>query len=214
MTGIYKIQSKSKPERCYIGSAVNLSNRWSVHQKDLRKNSHASMKLQRHYNKYGFADLDFSIIENCSKNSLIEREQFYIDNLDPFFNISKVAGSPMLNRKHSEKTRKQMSKSHIGLQTWCVGKSLSEEHKKKLSIASSKALKGRKHSEEHNRNNGLARRIPILQFNKEGELIREWDSATSASKELRLDKANINSCCRNKYGHKTVGGFVWKYKIN
>lgn len=35
--GIYKIQSRAKPERFYIGSAVYFSSRWSVHRCQLRR---------------------------------------------------------------------------------------------------------------------------------------------------------------------------------
>lgn len=35
--GIYKTQSKVKPERVYIGSAVNISERWRLHLLELRR---------------------------------------------------------------------------------------------------------------------------------------------------------------------------------
>jgi GIY-YIG catalytic domain. len=61
-SGIYKIESKLKPERIYIGSAINIGQRWRVHLSDLRKQKHHSKKLQNHYNKYGEVDLSFSIL--------------------------------------------------------------------------------------------------------------------------------------------------------
>ena len=36
VSGIYKIESKIKPERCYIGSAVNINRRWNVHLRALK----------------------------------------------------------------------------------------------------------------------------------------------------------------------------------
>jgi group I intron endonuclease len=69
-----------------------------------------------------------------SKEVLIEREQHYIDELDPFFNICKVAGSP-LGVKHSKETRRKMSEAHKGKK---MGPH-SEETKRKMS----KANKGR-----------------------------------------------------------------------
>jgi hypothetical protein len=47
------------------------------------------------------------------KEVLIEREQHYLDELDPFFNICKVAGS-VLGVKHSKETRRKMSKAQKG----------------------------------------------------------------------------------------------------
>ena len=55
-----------------------------------------------------------------------------------------------------------------------------------------------------------ARRIPIVQYNKEGNFIKEWISAAQASKELNISRTNITKACKGKY--KTCGGFVWKYK--
>ena len=61
ISGIYKIKSKVKPERIYIGSSVNIQERWRKHINYLKNNKHQSIKLQRHYNKYGKNDLVFSI---------------------------------------------------------------------------------------------------------------------------------------------------------
>jgi group I intron endonuclease len=93
ITGIYKIESKLKPERIYIGSAVHMMNRWNVHLSLLKDNKHFNTKLQRHYNKYGKNDLLFSIIIGCDKENLIANEQFFIDSYNPWFNICKKAES-------------------------------------------------------------------------------------------------------------------------
>ena len=50
MNGIYKIESKIKPNQIYIGSAVNVRVRWSNHLSKLNKNKHENPKLQNHYN--------------------------------------------------------------------------------------------------------------------------------------------------------------------
>ena len=62
-----------------------------------------------------------------------------------------------------------------------------------------------------NRNEKMAksRSIPILQFTKDGEFVRRWDSSTQVEKELGIDNSSIAKCCRGK--HKSVGGFIWGY---
>jgi group I intron endonuclease len=127
ISGIYKIQSICKPERIYIGSASNMLKRWWRHNNDLKYNKHCNPILQNHYNKYGKSDLEFSIIVGCSKVNLVSYEQFYIDALNPYFNILKIAGN-VIGRVCSEKTRKLMSLKH-------KGKKLSDEHKINLSKA-------------------------------------------------------------------------------
>ena len=66
-SGIYKIESKIKPERIYIGSSVNIIARWKNHLYELRKNKHRNNKLQNHYNKYGESDLLFSIMSKSHR---------------------------------------------------------------------------------------------------------------------------------------------------
>lgn len=98
---IYKISSYCNG-KIYIGSAINPVKRKSFHFKTLERGTHHNIKLQRHYNKYGKSDLSFEIIENdILKERLIEREQYYIDKLNPSFNICKIAGSA-IGRKCSE----------------------------------------------------------------------------------------------------------------
>ena len=43
-----------------------------------------------------------------------------------------------------------------------------------------------------------------------GEFIKEWDSISSASKELKIGSNCITTCCKGKY--KSSGGYIWKYK--
>jgi group I intron endonuclease len=108
LIGIYKIQSTSNPERVYIGSSVNIKNRWDNHIYDLRHGKHHNIKMQRHFNKYGLSDLQFSIIEECPKDILIQREQFHIDTLKPWFNICPIAYS-CIGLKHTEEVKAKIA---------------------------------------------------------------------------------------------------------
>ena len=131
-TGIYKIESNLCPDRVYIGSAADLDNRWYQHQWTLKRGSHANKKLQNHYNKYGKDDLMFSVIENCDKNDLVSREQFYIDTITPSFNILPIAGST-LGFKCSDETRKKISESNKGIRHF--GRLVSEETRMKIRLS-------------------------------------------------------------------------------
>lgn len=108
--GIYKLSSYKFPKRIYIGSSVNLIKRLSQHVNLLAKNTHPNPKLQHHFNKYGIDDLRWCIIELCTKEILIEREQYYIDTLKPYFNIRNRAESN-LGLKLSPATIIKMKKS-------------------------------------------------------------------------------------------------------
>lgn len=142
-SGVYKITSTVHPERIYVGSAVDISERWRVHLRHLKKGRHHSILLQRHVNKYGLSDIQFSVITICAKEDLLKVEQVFIDGYKPYFNIAIVAGSPMLGRKASEEAKAKMSKSKMGNKNK-LGYKTSDEHKKAIS----ESLFGHKPSEE------------------------------------------------------------------
>ena len=48
-----------------------------------------------------------------------------------------------------------------------------------------------------------------LQYDLNGNLIKEWANAKTASKELNLDHVSITRCCTGK--QLTSQGFIWKY---
>lgn len=52
--------------------------------------------------------------------------------------------------------------------------------------------------------------IPILQFSKDGTLIKEWPSASEACRQLRISRPSICYCLNGRY--KSASGFVWRYK--
>lgn len=113
MGSIYKILNKITNE-CYIGSALNFDKRKYYHLYDLKHQKHHSPILQNSWNKYGEDVFLFKVIEEVKNNSdLIIREQFWIDKLNPKYNISKTAGSP-LGIKHNLQSRMNMSNAHRG----------------------------------------------------------------------------------------------------
>lgn len=108
---VYKIVNSVTGD-FYIGSSVDFGFRKWSHLNDLRLNKHHSPILQNSYNKHGEDKFKFEILETFSSpETLIAREQFYIDTLKPRYNISQVAGST-LGLKHSEQARLNMSKAH------------------------------------------------------------------------------------------------------
>ena len=210
LTGIYQIQSKVHPERIYIGSAVDIDDRWRCHLKKLRKNKHHSNKLQHHFNKYGITDLVFSIIALCSKeelrpvNGIIWIEQFFIlaykfkGTNRPYFNMVDFAGSS-LGYKFTDKQRKRTSDGHRGI-------SQSEETKKKKSDL----FKGRLPWNTGKSGYQTKKAIPILQYDKQGNFIKEWRSIIEAEESFGKDSANVSRCLGKR--RPSAYGFVWEYK--
>ena len=53
------------------------------------------------------------------------------------------------------------------------------------------------------------RHQPVLQYDKDGNFIREWDTMTEAETTLNITH-KIHYVCQGK--RKTCGGYIWKYK--
>jgi hypothetical protein len=79
-----------------------------------------------------------------------------------------------------------------------------------LRMKLSKAAIGKKMSELAKIKMGNNQKLPILQYDLQGNFIKEWDGIIDATKEVGKHSTNIMRCCQGKF--KQAYGFVWKYK--
>ena len=54
------------------------------------------------------------------------------------------------------------------------------------------------------------RSLTTLQYDKDGNFIKEWESAKEAGNTIGIYPSSITRTCNNE--RNTAGGFVWKYK--
>lgn len=104
-TGIYRwVQIESG--KSYIGSSIKLNIRFKQYfNYNHISRPNRTLRIYRALLKHGYAKFRLEILEYCSPDVLLEREQFYFDILSPEYNILKVAGSP-LGYRHSEAAKK------------------------------------------------------------------------------------------------------------
>lgn len=57
-------------------------------------------------------------------------------------------------------------------------------------------------------------RKKIIQFSKDGTLIKEWSSIKEASIATGITENQISRVCSGVVNYKTAGGFIWKYYYN
>lgn len=110
VSGIYCIINLKNNKR-YIGSSKNIRLRLWGHRSELRHNSHDNDHLQKAWNKYKESNFDYFIIETCTEDKLLEREQFYIDTMCPEYNMNKETNRPpcsIESRKKQSETRKRL----------------------------------------------------------------------------------------------------------
>ena len=144
LSGIYAIHN-SVNGKCYVGSAVNLDRRWTLHRHHLNTGRHHSSKLQRAWRKHGADAFSFEVLERCDVPKLAEREQFSMDNLNAVssgYNVQprartclgqrrsaafkrkmsdiakKIAASPEERMRRAERARRQHEEGRLGRQTW------------------------------------------------------------------------------------------------
>ena len=180
-SGIYEIINNITKD-IYIGSSVNLSNRKSRHFRDLEKNIHHSIILQRAVDKYKIENFDFIILEYCDKNDLLIREQYYLDTLFPLYNILKNAGNSLghiVTEETKIKHRKYALKNNVRPpeSTW-------KDRQQSVYMLNKKTL----------------------------EIIKEFDSLSSACRYIGKENtfvSTISSCCHNK--RFSAFGYRWVF---
>ena len=181
--GVYKI-TNTLTKKYYIGSAVDLNNRFKCHKQLLKNNKHYNSHLQSSYNKYGKENFIYEIIEtNDNKENIIEREQYWIDfleanNTKKGYN-KRITALSNLGIKSSEKTKEKLRLSHLGHKQ-------SDETKIKISESQYKK---------------------ICQFDKNGNHINTFNSFKEASEKTNILRPCISMVINNKI--KSTGGFYW-----
>ena len=53
---------------------------------------------------------------------------------------------------------------------------------------------------------------PIIQYDLEGNFIKEWSSISEINRQLGYDHSCISSCCSGYRNRKMAYGYVWRYK--
>lgn len=141
--GVYLIEHVQGSK--YVGSSNNIKRRIGAHISALRANRHHTIRLQRSWNKHEESEFTFRILEECSVEALIEREQYWIDELGPSFNSTLVASPGSHGCTMSTANRAKLSersKTITRTPEWRAriaasntGKVVSEETKKKISAS-------------------------------------------------------------------------------
>lgn len=155
-SGIYKITFLQNKNLFYIGSSQDVRKRLIHHLSQLKNLKHQNKILLNYYKKYGIDNFKFDVVEYCDLEFLIVKEQYYIDNLNPFFNIRKIADRNT-GVVQSEELKKRRSETRKGVK-------FSKEHCENIS----KSKKGKKLT--YKKFNSPETRIKISNSNK-GRLV-------------------------------------------
>jgi len=114
--------------------------------------------------------------------------------------------------KNSDKFQKAMQERRDKIKSGDI--KMTEEHKKKVSEGLKRYFENNKLrtgvSDKHRDAVRKALSKPIIQYTKEGVLVKEYSSIAEADHTSGVKKSNIQHVL---YGtHNLAGGFIWKYK--
>ena len=216
--GIYKITSPSN--KIYIRQSRNFIRRKNNYKK---YNCKSQPKLYNSLKKYTFDNHTIELIHkldfNISQEDLNYWEFFY-------YNKYKNENFELLNLRECGTNGKMSEEAKLKMSISGKNKIITEKHRKNMGLAQ----KGRKHSEqtkkkmsEWQKGSILGTGKPILKFDLNMKLIKEYASVTHIQREENIPKQNITLCCKNnlkglkerktnKTSKFTCRGFIWEYK--
>lgn len=235
---IYKVTNLVN-NKIYIGLTKQLLSK-RQHQHELHSDKKPLMVLHYAIKKYGKENFQWEILRECKNfEELNKSEREFIKlynstNIDIGYNRTTGGENPIM----SIETRQKMSSSQterykdpIIKQKWSemmkvVHKNnpTSEETKRKIgqknyanTISYWKNLnkeifeKRKKEFLEIQKRASMKRRKKILQLNKNGDFIKEWESIAVAAKFFNISPSTITAVLIKK--NKTGKGFIWIYKV-
>jgi hypothetical protein len=89
--GVYSIRNSVTQDE-YVGSSINVAQRFIQHQALLRRGKHHAARLQDAWNTYGEDIFSLIVLEEIVDSAhLITVEQKYLDARQPIYNDSRVA---------------------------------------------------------------------------------------------------------------------------
>ncbi len=148
MNGIIYMATNIANDKCYIGQTIQSFN--------IRINSHINEALReaddiyfhKAIRKYGKENFRWELIAEC--NSLEELNRIEIEMIKKHntfgsgYNLTE-GGAGHVGHKHTERTRKKLSKANKGKNNPNYGKHHTKESKRKISEANRGRLVGKKH---------------------------------------------------------------------
>lgn len=181
MAYVYRHIRLDKNEPFYIGISNINDDYKRAHKKTCRNKHWTNIIKNTNY------DVDI-LIDDLTIEQAKEKEKEFISlygrvdlGTGCLVNLTD-GGEGILNMNENSELRNKLSKA-------AIGKKMTNEAKKKM---------------------GDNQKLPVLQYDLDGNFIKEWDGVIDATKEIGKYSANIIRCCRGKF--KQAYGFIWKYK--
>lgn len=171
--------------------------------------------------KYGYGNFSLEILEYCDKSVLLAREQYFLDTIQPAYNILKLAGSnkgykhsdetklnlSLLKKgfKHTEDTKVKISKNLIHSEE-AKQKLRSYRHKEEAIVKIKAASIGRKLTAETilKIRNNQPKSLKVKVLNIETNITMEFSSVFQAAEYLGVSRVTIRNYIKSQKLFKNV----------
>lgn len=222
MTGIYKVTNKIN-NKCYIGQSVDIKSRFQQHESQAynKKRNSYNFTLYRAIRKYGIKNFSFEIIEECPKEILNEREQYWINYYDSYNNGYNMTIGGDTSTNHKEKKVKQYDINGKFIAEYNSIREASRVTNIDHSLIMRCCKRKMKHAGEflwsYSENEPIIPDKIRLSTRKVGQydaitnkLIETYDSIKEATEAVNgKSPSNIANVCHNR--QSIAYGFVWRF---
>lgn len=206
-------------EPFYVGKGKG--NRIHSHKyksKDKRR-QHMLNKINKIFLETGNEPIKIKYKENLTNEDAYKLEEIVVDkigrindNKGPLINKTK-GGYGSNGYKYTTETLEKMSKSMLAFYKNNVnpnlGRKNSKESCERISNGRIGIVHGRPTFLKKSQNLNIK---PVLQYDLDGNFIREWELLRDIRETLDIGIKNINSCINGK--RNTVKGYIWKRKLD
>lgn len=223
---IYKITNPKG--KIYIGQTVDVARRFDCYKQLKCKNQ---LKIYNSLKKYGVKNHKFEVLyHNLSRLKANKIECYFIKiykKKNKALNLQDggTNNSFCFNNKRSKKII-QLSLHKSIVKIWDSSLQISKElgyHRNAIRNACKNEYKNNysngflwMYLDDYNKNKDIKLGVkykPVIQFDLEGNFIKEWQSQSEAAKELNISISSIHSACFKTYGSNYGGGYLWISKI-
>lgn len=202
---IYMITNKIDGS-IYVGKTVDsIQSRWKDHIYSAYSNVD-NFYLHNAIKKYGQENFLVEKLEECENTILSEREIYWIKEKKSFYKDNEKGYN--LTRggdgvtKYSDEELLELWDKNLNLHeiSQILNANIGTISKRLQILRPGEALERRTKTNSKE----------ILQYDFEGNFIREWPSTREAARALKIDNSGISRAC-NKEGF-SCGNFLWKWK--
>lgn len=214
MIGIYKFTNKING-LSYIGQSIHIEHRYQEHMHDRFVSNKNDTDWYKALNEFGPENFEFTILEECSADKLDEREIYWIDYYDTYFNgYNSTPGGqakyydpqPIFDAWNEGLTITEISEK-LGIGTTTIYNNL--QGYPTYSAQESNRRGGLKARQTAIQNSNVIHNFNyIYQYTLQGDFIKKWDSCKEVHRELGYDACLIGKCVAGK--RKSAYDYQWK----